>query len=160
MKTIIVYYSMGGNTEYAAQKIAGILDADMLRVYPKKAYPSKGFLKFVWGGKSAVMAETPELEEYDFDAAAYDRVIIGFPVWASSITPPIRTFVKDNDISGKHISAFACEGGSGAEKAFDQLKQAIGIDSFDSEVILIDPKDRPNEENEQKIKDFCAELIK
>ncbi|MBR2547074.1 MAG: flavodoxin [Eubacterium sp.] len=160
MNTIIVYYSMGGNTEYAAQEIAEILDADMLRIYPKKAYPSKGFLKFVWGGKSAVMAETPELEEYDFDASKYDRVIIGFPVWASSITPPIRTFVKGNDISGKHIAAFACEGGSGADKAFDQLKQAIGINSFDSEIVLIDPKDRPNEDNEQKIRDFCAELIK
>lgn len=158
MKTIIVYYSMGGNTEYVAEMIAKLLDADTLRIYPKKAYPSKGFLKFVWGGRSAVMAETPKLEAYDFDASVYDRVVIGFPVWASSITPPIRTFVKENDISGKHVAAFACEGGSGAEKAFGQLKQAIGIDSFEAETILIDPKDKPDEENERKIRDFCAGL--
>ena len=26
-----------------------------------KAYPTKGFRKFLWGGKSAVMAEKPKL---------------------------------------------------------------------------------------------------
>lgn len=42
------------------------------------------------------MAETPELEPYEFDTDAYDRFVFGFPVWAGNITPPIRSFVKDN----------------------------------------------------------------
>ena len=62
MKTLIVYYTLEGNTHYAAKKIASLLDADMLRIKPVKTYPRKGFRKFLWGGKSAVMAETPELE--------------------------------------------------------------------------------------------------
>ena len=158
MKTIIVYYSLEGNTEYAAGKIAGLLGADVLRIEPKKAFPKKGFRKFLWGGKSAVMAEKPDLEPYTFDGAAYDRVIIGFPVWAGNVTPPIRTFVRDNDLKGKKIAAFACQSGSGAEKAFKKLMACIGIDSLESEMILIDPKARPNEKNEQKIRDFCAGL--
>lgn len=158
MKTIVVYYSMGGNTAFAAEKIAGILGADMLRLMPEKAYPSSGFRKFFRGGKSAVMAETPALLPYSFDAAAYDRVIIGFPVWAGNVTPPIRTFLKENALSGKQVAAFACQSGSGAEKAFGKLKECAGIDDLDATLVLIDPKTKPAAENERKIQQFCDSL--
>ena len=160
MKTIIVYYSLGGNTEYAAGRIAEALGADMLRIAPEKAYPDSGFRKFFWGGKSAVMAETPKLMPYDFDAAAYGRVILGFPVWAANIAPPIRSFLKENSLTGKRVAAFACESGSGAEKAFGKLKAALERETLDAELILIDPKDRPSEENERKLSEFCAALDK
>ena len=78
MKTIVVYYSLEGNTDLAAKKIAEKTGADLLRLEPEKAYPDSGFRKFFWGGKSAVMAETPALRSYAFDAAAYDRIVFGF----------------------------------------------------------------------------------
>ena len=144
MKTLIVYYTLEGNTHYAAKKIASLLDADMLRIKPVKTYPRKGFRKFLWGGKSAVMAETPELEPYTFDASAYDRIVFGFPVWAGNVTPPLRTFIKENDLSGKRFAAFACQSGAGAEKAFEKLKTALGIRELDAELVLIDPKTKPD----------------
>ena len=158
MTTLIVYYSLGGNTEYAAKIIASKLGADTLRIEPEKAYPDSGFRKFFWGGKSAVMAETPRLRPYAFDPAKYDRVIFGFPVWAGNVTPPIRTFVSENDLKGKRVAAFACESGAGAEKAFGRLKAALGIDKLEAELILIDPKSKPRAENVKKIGDFCDKL--
>ena len=158
MKTLIVYYTLEGNTHYAAKKIASLLDADMLRIKPVKTYPRKGFRKFLWGGKSAVMAETPELEPYTFDASAYDRIVFGFPVWAGNVTPPLRTFIKENDLSGKRFAAFACQSRAGAEKAFEKLKTALGIRELDAELVLIDPKARPDPINEKKISGFCGKL--
>ena len=158
MNTIIVYYSLEENTHYVAQKIAENLGADLLRLYPKKAYPNAGFKKFFWGGKSAMMAEKPALEPYVFHADEYERVIIGFPVWAGNVAPPLRTFVSENDLSGKQVSAFACQSGSGAEKAFAKLAAAAGIEKLENELILIDPKAKPREENENKIKAFCDKL--
>ena len=158
MKTLIVYYSHDGNTEAAAKKIASACGFDLLRIAPAKAYPESGFRKFFWGGKSAVMAETPKLEPYTFDAEAYDRVIFGFPVWAGNVTPPIRTFVKEQDLREKRIAAFACQSGAGAEKAFGKLKAALGIETLEAELVLIDPKDKPSAENEKKLEAFCTEL--
>ena len=158
MKTLIVYYSMGGNTAYAAEQIAGACGFETLRLEPVKKYPDRGFRKFFWGGKSAVMAETPELEPYTFTADNYDRIIFGFPVWAGNVTPPIRTFIKENDLRGKRIAAFACQSGSGAEKAFEKLKAAIGIDALEAELVLIDPKAKPDPENDRKIREFCKKL--
>ena len=97
MKKLIVYYSLEGNTELIANKLADECALDVLKLVPKKAYSDRGFAKFFWGGKSAVMAEKPELEPYTVDLSQYEEIIIGFPVWAGTITPPIRTFVTDNN---------------------------------------------------------------
>ena len=69
MKTANIFYSMGGNTALTAGRLAEALSADLIEIRPKRAYPDKGLRKFLWGGKSAVMAETPELEPYTFSAA-------------------------------------------------------------------------------------------
>ena len=158
MKTLIVYYSLEGNTAQTAEQIAEATGADLLRLRPVKAYPESGFAKFFWGGKSAVMAETPKLEAYDADPAEYDRIVFGFPVWAGNVTPPIRSFVKKHDLRGKRFAAFACQSGAGAEKAFGRLRDLLGIDAFDAELILIDPKTKPSAENDRKREDFCARL--
>ena len=158
MKTIIVYYSHEGNTDYVAKKIAKACGFDTLRLVPAKKYPDKGFKKYFWGGKSSLMAETPELEPYEFNADSYGRIVIGFPVWAGNVTPPIRTFVKENNLKGRRIAAFACQSGAGAEKAFAKLKEAIGIDALEAEMVLIDPKAKPNPDNDRKIKEFCAKI--
>lgn len=158
MKTAVVYYSMSGNTAAAAKKVAEGLQADLIEVKPEKAFPDKGIRKFLWGGKSAVMAETPRLVPYTFDAEQYDRVVIGFPVWAGNVAPPVRTFAVENKeaLRNKKMAAFACQGGSGAEKAFRKLLDCLGRDSFEAEMILNDPK--PQAEKDREIADFLAKL--
>ena len=158
MSTLIVYYSLSGNVAQTADLLAERLGAETLRLVPVKAYPDKGFKKFLWGGKSAVMAETPELTPYEFDAEKYDRVIIGFPVWAANVAPPIRTFVRDNDLKGKRVAAFACQSGNGAEKAFVKLAAAIGIEKVEPTLVLVDPKDRPKPEHAERIEAFLQAL--
>ena len=160
MNTVIVYYSMGGNTAWAAERIAAATGAGLLRIEPVKQYPDKGFRKFMWGGQAAIMAAKPALKPYAFDADKADRIIFGFPVWAGTITPPIRSFIEKEKakLQGKEIAAYACQGGSGAEKAFQKLKQCLGITALSEELILIDPKDRPDPANEEKLKEFCERL--
>ena len=160
MKTLIVYYSMGGNTAYAARRIAQALGADTLSLTPEKAYPSSGFRKFFWGGKSAVMAETPALLPYSFDPAAYERLIFGFPVWAGNMAPPLRTFIEDNKeaLEGKRFAGAVCFMGSGGQRALKKLKKALGIENLAAELMLVEPKDKPREEVEAQIREFCDAL--
>lgn len=158
MKNIIVYYSLEGNTELAAKACAEKLGADLLRLEPVKAYPTGKVSKFVWGGKSAMMSETPKLQPYTFKPAAYDRIIFGFPVWASTIAPPLRTFIRSHDLKGKHFAAIACQTADGAPKAFTKLRAELGIEALDAELILLDPKTSPDPGNEAKIAAFCDKL--
>ena len=159
MKKLIVYYSLEGNTQYIAEKLAERLgsDSDVLRLVPKKAYLDKGFAKYFWGGKSAVMGEKPELEPYSVDFSLYDEIIIGFPVWASTFAPPVRTFVFENKekLQEKKISVYACQAGGGAEKAISKLKNCLGIADFSATAIFIDPKTKPSEKNDNIFDEFC-----
>ncbi|MCR4937887.1 MAG: NAD(P)H-dependent oxidoreductase [Lachnospiraceae bacterium] len=161
MKSLVVFYSLEGNTEYVAGVIKEKTGADLLKLVPKKAYHDKGFAKFFWGGKSALMAEKPELEGYDVNPADYDLIIFGFPVWASNYTPPLRTFIEDNkaQLQGKRFAAFACQSGSGAEKALARLSKSLGIDGFDLTSVFIDPKARPDDSKNRQIEDFCKSLM-
>lgn len=160
MKTAIVYYSMTGNTDYVAKKISDKIGADLIKIEPKKEYPNKGLRKFIWGGKSAVMGETPALEPYEFDGEKYDFIIFGTPVWASSFAPPIRTFIKENKekLDGKKFAVFLCYMGGGAEKALEKLEKYLKIDRFEAQLILIEPKENETEENKGKMEEFCKKI--
>ena len=157
MKKLIVYYSMEGNTQYIAEKLAERFSADTLRLVPKKAYKDKGFAKYIWGGKSAIMGEKPKLEPYSVDFSLYDEIIIGFPVWASTFAPPIRTFVFENKekLQEKKIAVYACQAGNGAENAISKLKDFLGIANFSATAVFIDPKSKPSEANDNILDEFC-----
>ncbi len=161
MEIAIVFYSMHGNCELVAGKVAYTIGADIIRIEPDKAYPDKGAKQFIWGGKSALMGEMPVLKPYEFDAEKYDTVIIGFPVWASNPAPPIKTFVNEHkdELKGKKIAAFACQSGNGAEKAFAKLKKQLEIDELVAELILIDPRTVTDDKNDGKIHEFCNKIF-
>ena len=160
MKTLIVYYSLEGNTAFTAEKLAEGLGAELLRLEPEKEYPSSGMKKLFWGGKSAVMGEEPPLKPYVFRGEDWDRIILGFPVWAGTVTPPIRTFVKAHggELAGKPVAAFACQSGAGGEKALKKLAVLLGRESLEAELVLNDPKTRPQPENEEKLAGFVLQL--
>lgn len=160
MNDLIVYYSLEGNTEYAASRIREKLDAHTRNLVPKKPYSDKGFSKFFWGGKSAIMAEKPDLEDYDVDLSRFDRIIFGFPVWASNFTPPLRTFIEENreGLKGKRFAAFACQSGSGAQKALAKLEKFLGETAFEQTAVFIDPKAKQSEETDRQIDSFADAL--
>ncbi len=159
MKTLVVYYSLEGNTDYVAGKIAERTGAELLRLRPEKEYRDKGFSKFIWGGKSAMMAESPALEPYNADLTSYERIIFGFPVWAGTFAPPLRTFVSENKeaLAGKNIVSYACQSGKGAERALKKLEELTG-ESFRFTDVFIEPKRKASPETDAEIEEFCEEI--
>lgn len=160
MKALVVYYSLEGNTKMVADKIAAYTGADTLCLEPEKEYPSKGFRKFVWGGKSVVFGETPKLKPYKVDLDQYDTIVVGTPVWASSFAPPLKTFFQEHDLSSKKAAFFACSTGGDASKCMERLKAQTTARTVLAELSLKDPKTKPDQENEQKIKSFCDAFMK
>lgn len=155
MRAIVVYFSLEGNTEYVAKAISGMLQIEVLRLEPYKDYPTGKFSKYFWGGKSVAFGEKPRLVPYHFNISEYDTIIIGSPIWASSFTPPIKTFLEENDLSGKKIALFACGAGPAPEKFYAKFRQELPGSEIIATLSLVDPKDKPFEENNKKINEFC-----
>ncbi len=43
----------------------------------------------------------------------YDTLLVGTPNWFGTIAPPVQTFLKDSDLSGKRVAPFCTNGGGG-----------------------------------------------
>lgn len=158
MRAAVVFYSLEGNVRYAAEKAAKALDAATVELVPVKAYPDKGFRKFLWGGKAAAMKDKPELTPYSFNADDYDLVVLCTPVWAGTFTPPLRSFLAENDLSGKKVAVIASSSGGNADKCILQLQKEAGVNELAAKVSLVDPKARPTEENETRLAAFIRQL--
>ena len=112
MKNLIVYYSYEGNSEIIAKAIQKELNTDILKLIPNKEKKTKSLFKFVWGGLQVYMTKKPKLEDYNIDLKQYDNIFIGSPCWFGTFAPPINTFLSENDIKGKNIFLFVCNGGN------------------------------------------------
>lgn len=138
-KTLIVYYSLEGNTEYAVKLAAELTGADVQKLIPDKEPPKKGFKKFMWGGKSVVFKEKPGLAPLEYNPDDYDDLIIAFPVWASSYPPAIASFIDKYPLKGRALRVIACSAGGSADKAFAKLKAALPDCTVTGTLSLIDP---------------------
>ena len=159
MTAAIVYFSLNGFVDAQAREISRETGAELIRLEPKTPYPTKGLMKFLHGGKSALKGDAPELKLCEFDASRYDLVIFGTPVWAGTFAPPLRTFIQTHReaLKGKRLAAFACMMGSGGEKTVEKLREALGADSLAASVILTDDKGKSQEKNAAALQAFIRQ---
>jgi flavodoxin len=53
----------------------------------------------------------------------YDVVFVGFPTWDMKIPPPMKSFLKQYDLSGKTIIHFNTNASYGVESGFETVKE-------------------------------------
>lgn len=161
MRTLVVFYSLEGNTSMVSKKIAEYVSADVLELKPTKSYPTGKASKFIWGGKAVVFKDKPKLCKFDTCLSDYDLIIYATPVWASSFVPPFRTFFDEHKsvLLTKKCAFVACQAGNGAEKCFNEMSLALDGKKPEATLILIDPLKKPSEENDSRIDDFCKKVI-
>jgi flavodoxin len=123
-KVLIVYYSLTGNTRFIAEILKDSMKADLLELKPINELNPESGTKFVWGGAQATMKIKPKLKPIDINPLEYDLVIFGTPVWAWTITPPIRSFLAMFNLAGKNVALLTCSAGSG-NKAMERFKKIL-----------------------------------
>jgi flavodoxin len=125
MGVLVVYYSRSGHTAKIARSIARRLDADVEELFeePPRAAGIAGYLR---AGLDAARGRTGRLRPMVNDPAKYDLVIVGTPVWASSVTPAVRSFLEANASRVRRIAFFLTHGGSGRARVLAQMESAAG----------------------------------
>ncbi len=110
-KKLVVYYSYTGHTKMIAKRIEEKLGCDILEIKPIIPYSTNYQTVVNEEQNNESSNKTPQIEKIDKDLKKYDEIIIGSPVWWYTIAPVIRTFLKQNDLSGKTIKPFATNAG-------------------------------------------------
>lgn len=157
-KILVVFYSLTGNTKFIAEAIAEAINADILEIKPVKELDAESGMKYFWGGFQATMKKKPKLKEFDINPLDYDLIFLGTPVWAWTFSPPIRSFLKKYDLSGKNIALWVCAGGDGI-KAMNRFKEVLKDINIISEIRFKEPKKNAPENAKEKAMAWAKDII-
>jgi len=138
MKTAVIFYSFEGNCALVANAIKDALNADIFEIKTMDKKKRTGFAKYLWGGFQAITRKKPELEPLSIDTKAYDLIVLGTPVWASSPSPAMFSFLSKTEITGKKIALFCCHAG-GKGGIFDKFRALVPGNTIVGEVDFINP---------------------
>jgi flavodoxin len=165
MKSLIVYYSLDGNTKLMAETMAKEIGAELLEIKPKKDQNPKSFMKFVWGGRQAMQKKEPELEAINKFPKDYELIIIGTPVWAWTVSPAIRSFLglakqagNPAEMSGKKVAIFCCHGGQKG-KTMEEMKTLLSGNQLVGETDFMEPKSLNIQSNLEAVKKWVKNLV-
>lgn len=112
-KQLVVFYSWSGNTKAVAEYIREQTGADLLELQVKKDEYPKYYHQCVSRVAKYGRTYEPVLVNNVPDLTVYDTIFIGSPCWWGSIANPLRTFLHENDLSGKILAPFMTHGTSG-----------------------------------------------
>jgi flavodoxin len=123
MRSLVVYYSRTGNAKFVAEKVASELKADTEQVVDLKN--RRGWFAFLTAGYDATRNKETKIEKTQKLPKDYDLIVVGTPVWNSRLTPAIRTYLKENDLSEKKVAIFSTNEGRGNEKTLVMIRSLI-----------------------------------
>lgn len=122
-KMLVLYYSQTGNTKSVAQEIATQLEADIEEIVVVQPYDTNFDATIERCKQESEQGILPAIQPLKKDIAQYDVIFIGYPVWFGTFAPPITSFLKENDLSGKKIVPFCTFGSGGLESSVKDLKE-------------------------------------
>lgn len=133
MKTLIIYHSIQGNTEYVVREILNTLDADVVKINSGQKNINTTFL-----ATHRVLSQLIRPKQFNSclmgeDIADYDRIILASPCWFYDITPPMKNFVENMYVPNVEIFFIITHGGDIGElrSRYINIKNANYIDMID-----------------------------
>lgn len=144
MKKLVAYFSASGVTANVAENLSKVISADLFEIKPAVPYTKADLNWMDKKSRSSVeMADKsyrPEITNAKIDAAEYDTIYIGFPIWWYVAPTIINTFLEANDFAGKKIVLFATSGGSGFGNTVKELQtSAPGAEIIAGEILNGNP---------------------
>ena len=110
-KTLIAFFSWGGNTRGIAEEIQSQTGADLFEIELVTPYSDDYDTVLDQAQHDQNIQARPEIKNRVENFDQYDTIILGYPNWWASIPMPIASFLEEYDFSGKTIIPFCSHGG-------------------------------------------------
>jgi flavodoxin len=121
-KTLVVFYSRSGTTRRIAEALSAVLKCDLEEITEPK--PRTGFLGYIRSLLEAGCKRPSKILPKKHEVSSYDLVIIGTPVWAWSLSSPVRAYLMATANQLREVAFFCTLGGNGS--AFAQMTAIVG----------------------------------
>jgi len=122
-KVLIVYLSRTNNTKTIAEIIHKNAGGTLVALELEKPYPENYQATVQQVVRENETGYLPPLKTKIDSIQNYDVVFVGFPTWGMKLPPPMKSFLKQYDLSGKTIVPFNTNDGYGIGSSFDSVKE-------------------------------------
>ena len=123
-RMLVVFYSRSGKTRRVAEALAEALKCDLEEITEPK--PRTGFLGYLRSLLEARRKRPSIIAPNKHDVLSYDLVVIGTPVWAWSLSSPVRAYLMTTAGQLPDVAFFCTLGGKGSESTFAQMTAVAG----------------------------------
>lgn len=167
-KILIVYLSRTNNTKAIAEIIHKNVDGKLVALELEKPYPENYQATVQQVANENETGFLPPLKTKIDSIQNYDVVFVGFPTWGMKLPPPIKTFLKQYDLSGKTVIPFNTNAGYGVGRSFEAVKELCAnstvLDGFtmkggvERDGVLLVMKDEKEKEAERNVKQWLQKI--
>ena len=123
-RILVVYYSRTGTTRKVAEILTAALRCDSDEII--EARSRSGVMAYLRSVLEARRQVPSRIAAAAKDPSIYDLVVIGTPVWAWSVSSPVRAYLLANKPRLPRVAFFCTLGGAGADRAFGQMEELAG----------------------------------
>lgn len=120
---LIVYLSRTNNTKAVAEIIQRTVGGTLVGLELEKPYPENYQATVQQVVKENQTGYLPPLKTKIDSIQKYDIVFVGFPTWDMKLPPPMKSFLKQYNLSGKTIIPFNTNAGYGIGSGFETVKR-------------------------------------
>ena len=122
-KVLIVYLSRTNNTKAIAEIIYKNIGGTLVALELEKPYPENYSATVQQVVRENETGYLPPLKTKIDSIENYDFVFVGFPTWDMKMPPPMKSFLKQYDLSGKTVVPFNTNAGYGIGSSFQTVKE-------------------------------------
>ena len=101
-RTLVIYYSFTGNSKKVAQYVQNKLNADILELEPAIPF-SSDYDEVVSEWQNNDIKRDVDIKPIDKDLSQYDNIVLITCTWWYGISPVMKKFLKEYDLSGKEV---------------------------------------------------------
>jgi flavodoxin len=122
-KTLILYYSLTGNTKAGCEALQRELGADIMEIKDLRKRSGKwGFFKTAI---ASLVGKHTKIEPEKVDLASYNNIILGSPIWTGKLSMAIRTVIDRNRFNGKKVIIYTTTNAFEKEKYKEKSRNLV-----------------------------------
>ena len=167
-KVLIVYLSRTNNTRAIAEIIHKNVGGTLVALELEKPYPENYQAIVQQVVEENETGYLPPLKTKIDNIQNYDVVFVGFPTWGMKLPPPMKSFLKQYDLSRKTVIPFNTNAGYGVGTSFETVKELCKtskvLEGFtmkggvERDGVFFVIKDEKRKEAETKVKEWLQTI--
>ena len=124
-RSLIIYFTMTGNTQKVAEIIQNYTAADIIRLETEVPYPDDYKKSIAISREEKNANARPKLKTEFKNLDKYDTIYLGYPNWMATMPMPFFTLLENYNFAKKTIIPFCTHGRGGIGTSIQDIKNSV-----------------------------------